>query len=159
MNNNYRRALSILSIGGGYLGVVISLSNLWAVSGFFTSLFVLCFVGLYLFGIVSGTFLLESGSLKAIRLNYIYWMLQVPVLMSPILGYQFSSGLVLNIWLGSFDGFGWNISLGSSFRYSMFESYQPWLMGINIIALAITLSLRKIISSIKNEQYDRVAQC
>ncbi len=144
MNRNHRRVLGVLSIGGGFLGVAIGLSKFAVVSGFFNYIFILVFVGFYIFGIVSGVLLIESDSYQAIKWSSLYWLIQVPIVMSPLLGYQFASGLILNVWLATAGGSGWYFSLGSAFGYSMFESFQPWSIGVNIVALLVTVYLYKV---------------
>ena len=77
------------------------------------------------------------------RMGFWYWLIQVPVLSSPVFGYFFR-GRWLHITFilqPSNWGYHFNLHFGSAFSASFFESHQPFYFGGNVFALFIALWL------------------
>ena len=84
MGNTARRVLGILTLGGSFTGLVITLQQIVTVAQ--PALAVVLSSGfalLYAWGAWCGTRLLE-GDPKAMHTSRIFWALQLPVLVSPI---------------------------------------------------------------------------
>lgn len=157
MNKLHRRIIGVLSIGGGFLGISLCIAQLFTTVHFLNYLFIPIFVALFFFGITSGLNLIENESVVSIKQNQLFWFIQIPILMSPVFGYQFASGLILNLWFSKAKGLEFYMSIGSSFRYSLFQSQQPYIIGINLIALFISVyyfSIRKRNNDIGGPNYE-----
>lgn len=143
-----RRTLGILATGGSTLGMVLSLAQLAHPQWLLAYVFLFAGIAVYAWGVWCGVEMLE-GSSAAVRHNRIFWAIQIPVFQSPLLGYTFSSGAYWNIaaQLSPFEiNNHWR--LGSEYNYSLLQLDKPWLIGVNILALAIFLFLTKQISAI-----------
>ncbi len=137
-----RRSLAILSIGGGFLGMISALMAGLSAGGI-TFLFTLPACAIYALGILSGVMLLEGHAQAVIR-NQAYWALQVPVLFSPLLSYQVGGGLVLNLGLNvSFLDLWYGYQIGSTFALNILTP-QPTLLGVNAVAAIFTLLLMHV---------------
>ena len=134
-----RRLLGILSLGGGFLGAVLILTQLlWGAPSSWQVLVSLPFLALYLWGIWCGVLMLE-GQPRALAHNRWFWAIQVPVLLSPAFSYQFMAGGGLNLGF-NFTGLRlfWEAQLGSKFRIDINRGSEFGL-GLNLLALAITV--------------------
>jgi hypothetical protein len=143
-----KRFLGILAIGGGFLGATATLSEVSAqyqtIGGGIVLLF--GFFALYAWGVWCGVLMLEDAP-NALSSNRWFWATQIPIFISPFLGYAFASGFFLNVWLRLPDfNLGFNFLLGSKFEYHFMQSDQPWVLGLNVFALAIFLFLSRAIS-------------
>ncbi|OAL60663.1 hypothetical protein A6R74_18260 [Halomonas sp. ALS9] len=105
---------------------------------FFDWLFCIGFLLLYAWGVWCGIQLIENHA-KAARSNFRFWLVQVPLFSSPLLGYFFASGAFFTVWIGldTWD-YSFNFVLGSSFQYSFLNSYFPPFVGVNILALLLS---------------------
>lgn len=138
MHPYVRRLLGILSLGGSFIGFTAALSMLAASPSILEGGIRLVFVLLYALGIWAGLRLIESAA-EGIKLSLIFWWTQVPYFMSPAIGYAFFSGANLTPYLRLGDdstgsGISWRI--GSEFRYAFMSPGEPWLIGINLVAVA-----------------------
>lgn len=141
-----RRALGILALGGGAVGISAFLALIMTRSNplewFFCSLFIL----LYAWGVWCGVRLLERqpGSERSMLK---YWLIQIPAFGSPYLGYFMASGFHATVALQldplKFNG---NFMFGSTANYSLLQPEQPWFIGVNLFALGIAWWLRRIIA-------------
>lgn len=100
-------------------------------------IFCLAVIGFYAWGVWCGLLLLEKQP-GSERPCIIYWLMQVPVIGSPFLGYFFSGGFYLILSMQLYPvKFNTEFLLGSTFRCWIFQPSQPWLVGINIFAVAV----------------------
>lgn len=138
-----RRALGVLAVGGGALGSSIALITLFQTTRVIEWLTYTVFSLLYAWGIWCGVTLLERQP-GAEKFNRRFWLLQVPVFNSPLLGYLMYSGfhLTLSVELTplSFNG---NFHAGSQFNFSLLQWDQPLSIGFNVFALGIFLWLAR----------------
>ncbi len=80
-----------------------------------------------------------------VRLNQVLWAIQVPVFLSPVVSYSFSTGGFVTAWLQLYPAFraGWNAWLGSSFTLNTFTP-GPLTLGVNIFALGLSYYLARV---------------
>lgn len=132
-----RRVVGILGIGGGAIGVAGALEILVQQRNPIAWLFSLGFVALYAWGAWCGVRMLEKHA-GAERSNLTYWLLQVPVLTSPVLGYFFASGFHLTVAVQLVPlKVNASFLLGSTFNYSLIQSGTPVSLGVNVFALSV----------------------
>jgi hypothetical protein len=150
VNSLQRRILGITSIGGGALGITVVVSNLNQDSGILYWIFCLSFIALYIWGCWCGILLIENSP-TSLQLNRRFWFIQIPVFMSPILGYSFSSGAYFNVWTSlTHFRLGADWYLGSHFNYSLLQSDKPFLLGVNLLALGVFIYLSKKIRELQS---------
>jgi hypothetical protein len=133
----FRRLILILTIGGGFVGIVAVTIRIFAHSNHFTTYVVLLVVGaLYGYGILIGLKLSE----RAVPLRHlrVYFSLQIPVVSSPLVVYQFCSGLQATVVI--LPGLGWQWRLGSEWHVAIL-SRASWGCGVNFVAAIIVLLL------------------
>ena len=132
-----RRTLGILALGGGFVGVALGSQMLMnAELSVPARVLILPFMALYGFGVWCGLGMLESRP-GTVALNRLFWLLQVPYVMSPIAGYLFASGAMAYVSFAPGSGFGAMARFGSQFQYSLFELTKPFVIGVNVVALAV----------------------
>jgi hypothetical protein len=136
-----RRAIGILTLGGGAIGIAAAITLLLTRKNPIEWIFCLAFMALYAWGVWCGVRLLE-GQIGAERSALKYWLAQVPTFGSPVLGYFLSSGFhtTVSLQLSPFKVNG-TFLLGSMFNYSLLQPEQPWFIGINLFAAAIAWCL------------------
>ncbi|WP_447928647.1 hypothetical protein [Vreelandella sp. EE27] len=139
MNKWQRRVGGTLAVAGGGIGAVSVFSLLFNGLNIFNWLFFFLFLALYSGGIVCGIKLIE-GHANAEKANFLFWLCQIPLVFSPVAGYFFASGLYFTVWFtpGTLD-MGTEFFVGSVFRYSLFESHQPLTLGVNLVAIAMSV--------------------
>ena len=137
-----RRILAILTLGGSFLGGVLSLGYLSANTiPVRDKFFVLISVAMYSWGVWCGTLLLESRD-GAIAANRTFWAIQIPYLTSPIAGYIFASGAFLYVTFQPFAlRFDYLFLLGSKFEFSLLQPAKSFVVGINVLAAGVYLFL------------------
>jgi hypothetical protein len=137
MNAWLRRLLLVLTIGGGFVGVLLTIPFLAQADKVIAYVMVIAFVALYGYGIFLGLKLSEGvAPLRALR---VYFALQIPFISSPLVAYRFSTGFQTTIAIGqSRLAVDWR--LGSEGQFALFSS-APLGIGLNIVALAIVLLL------------------
>ncbi len=141
MKESYHRALTILSIGGAFTGIVITLAGLISMTDHrvIAYLLYLVFIGLYGYGIWAGIrFSEDSADLKPLR---VYYLMQVPWISSPILSYRFTSGFHVTAGI-----IGSNVQcffrIGSEWNLNFLQVF-PWGIGLNAFALAVLIFLKR----------------
>lgn len=132
-----RRTLGLLPIVGGGAGLAVlttviagqqSLNVLGAA-------ILLTFALLYSVGIVAGLWMLE-GHRHAVALNLVFWALQVPQLISPVVTYVFWAPANLGVWWNmttSQTGFAYQV--GSTFRFDVLNLGSNVAIALNVFAL------------------------
>lgn len=136
--------LLISSLGGGFAGFSIALMHLLKPNPVLGYIMIMLFIALYALGVFAGLRLAKRVDHTALEALKLYWTLQIPIFMSPIAGYQAGSGLVVNIWYSTKQGFEASFAVGSNFVYSLFQSFQPWAIGINLFAFIMLIFLRRV---------------
>jgi hypothetical protein len=141
MNTWMRRLHLVLTVGGGFAGIIITLQAFFASKEanpmFYALLF--AFVCLYGFGVFAGLRFAETPQEKK-WLAIFYW-LQVPWISSPLVAYRFASGFhISGAVIGSqLSGF---FRIGSDWQFSFFQS-APWGVGLNVFALIMAIITMK----------------
>lgn len=136
-----RRMLGILAVGGGAVGVVVCLAMFARQMGPLSYFLILFGSAIYGWGIWCGVKLLEAAP-GASGSNRWFWAIQIPVLQSPVIGYVFSSGALLDIYAQANPlKFGFNWLVGSQFNYELLQPGKPLVVGVNVFALAAFLVL------------------
>jgi hypothetical protein len=151
-----RRLFGILALGGGAIGFAVSLQTIIARTHPLDWLFCLAFMALYAWGIWCGLRLIE-GQPGAERSNAVYWLLQVPYFVSPVVGYFFASGFHLTMSLQvSPMKFDLNSQLGSTMFYSLLQTDKPLVFGLNLFALAGALYMNRLsrLAAPSNNQFE-----
>jgi hypothetical protein len=139
MNIWFRRLLVILTVGGGFLGMVMTVNALFAskdtpVLGY---AMLGLFVALYGYGIVAGLRLSEDANHYGHVL--FFYALQVPFFSSPIILYRFGGGLQVTVWVVGLN-FGWMFRLGSDWQMAILQP-NSWGGGVNLFAASILFAL------------------
>ena len=136
-----RRLHIVLTIGGGFVGVVVTLQAFFAAkesNPMFYALLV-TFIGLFAYGIYAGLRFADNPS-DTKHLIAFYW-LQVPWLSSPLLAYRFASGF--HVTGGFVDSkLSMLFRIGSDWQFSTAKP-APWGLGINVFALVVVILLMR----------------
>lgn len=134
--------LIVLEVGGGFAGIsMMFILQQWnaSTSHYFWWVFSIYVGFLFLFGIVAGLALVEKPQLGA-ALSAVYQALQIPVISSPLLTYEFFSGLQLGVGLAK-GGLAFFVEYGARFALQLSMSAAPWSIGVNILALVLFVYL------------------
>jgi hypothetical protein len=136
-----RRTAGILTLVGGAVGVAVVGLTLPTRTPVATALaFSLLFTLLYGLGIVIGVWLLKRDR-RGVAWGVPYWCLQIPLLSSSVLSYQFATGafayvtvtdgrLLLNAQAGSWFDLRW-------------PGGAPLAIGFNLLAIGMSILLWK----------------
>ncbi|MCG7546769.1 hypothetical protein [Pseudoalteromonas sp. Of7M-16] len=147
LNQWFKRVTSVLTIGGAFLGITHMLSTLPNISGLFTYGIYAFFFVIYVLGIVAAVRLFEKSTVGVIKDNLIFWAIQIPLFMSPFIGYQLTNGAFLNIFVSSQTGLNVVPMLGSIFQFSIFQFQQPWAIGINPVAILVSAYFYRVLKA------------
>ncbi len=135
--------LGVVGVGGaawGLLALGVSFRNtqLSASSVVISALFCV----LFMFGGYAGVLAIRR-SRGWLHFTTLFWLIQVPVLSSPVISYAFASGGFVTAWLQLYPPIhvGTNFFLGSTFTFNLFTSGVPFAIGVNVIALAVSFLL------------------
>lgn len=137
MNIWLRRLLLILTIGGGFVGIALTIQFFTQADKVIAYVMLVAFSGLYGYGIFVGIKLSEGPPLlKHLRL---YFGLQIPFISSPVIAYRFCSGLQATVAMVQ-SSLKWDFRLGVEGQFAILSS-APWGIGVNFVALAIVFLL------------------
>jgi hypothetical protein len=101
----------------------------------------LAFALLYLAGIMAGMWMLE-GHRHAVALNLVFWALQVPQLISPVVTYVFWAPANLGVWWDvSTSQTGFAYQVGSTFQFNLLNLGSNIAIALNFFALVCMLYL------------------
>lgn len=134
-----RCLLIVTEIGGGFGGLTgLLIERPWSTSIPPDSILSALFGVLYIFGIIAGLTLVEWQRL-GIKLSLVYQALQIPIVASPLLTYEFFSGLQIGVcWYE--DRVIALFQIG--FRIVLSVTRQnPWGGGLNLLALTLFVYL------------------
>ncbi|WP_368564176.1 hypothetical protein [Pseudoxanthomonas sp. UTMC 1351] len=138
-----RRTLGLLPIVGGGAGlavlttVIAGQQDLNALG----AIILVTFALLYLVGIVAGLWMLEDHR-HAVALNLVFWALQVPQLISPVMTYVFWAPANIGVWWNmttSQSGFAYQV--GSTFQFDLLNIGSNVAVALNAFALVCMLYL------------------
>jgi hypothetical protein len=139
MNIWFRRFLVILTVGGGFLGAVITANVVFSAKDMSVVGYAIltAFIGLYVYGIFAGMRLSENPS----RYGHVlaFFLLQVPFFSSPILVYRFACGFHATVGVVGFS-LGGMFRLGSDWQMAILQP-NSWGVGINLFAAAVSFAL------------------
>jgi hypothetical protein len=143
MKNWQRRTLGCLALGGGAVGLAAIFGVLFTDQPIASKIIVLLSLPLYAWGIWCGVQMLEQHP-SALRSNFWFWAIQIPVLQSSVLSYLFSSGLLVGLWLqfapSNINFLTW---VGSRFELTINQP-KPLALGFNVVALAISFFIWRL---------------
>ena len=141
MNRWIKYLLIILEVGGGFTGIsMMFLLQQWNTSMSIYAWIGSIFVGfMFLFGIVAGLALIDSPQLGT-ALSAVYQAIQIPFMSSPLLTYEFYSGLQLGFGLAK-GGLAFFVKYGARFALQLSMSAAPWRIGVNVLALVLFVYL------------------
>ena len=143
MRRGIDTGIGILAIGGGAVGLVVAAMQIVrAPPSLAIGLVVILFAIAYMFGIWCGVAILQRRP-GWLRMNRIFWGMQVVSIASPLVSYSFSSGALFVVW-GRLSpwGAGFHAWLGSNFDIAVGRDSHV-LFGLNLFALAITVYLAR----------------
>jgi hypothetical protein len=142
MNKWIKYLLIVLEVGGGFAGIsMMFIFQQWraSTSHYFWWVFSIYVCFLFLFGIVAGLALVERPQVGA-ALSAVYQSLQIPVISSPLLTYEFLSGFQLGVgWTKGSPAF--FVEYGARLALQLSMRTAPWFIGINMLALAFFIYL------------------
>ncbi len=142
INAWFVRVISVLTIGGCFIGLTTIINHLMSPQGLFSYLIFALFFATFVLGIVISIRLVERCTLGALTDNRNFWAIQTFFFSSPIMAYQLTNGLLINIWITNNDGWQHGFMIGSAFSLNFLNVNQPWALGINLVAIAITVYLQ-----------------
>ncbi len=148
MNKILKIIVSLVQIGGGLLGLgLIVLSFLDGQPTQTVMKFHIIFGCVFLFGVVSGLALIIKPRLGLV-LSALFQAVQIPFFIKSGIAYAMSCGACVNLYKHA-SGWGFNFFFGSRYSLSL-NSEQPWLIGVNIVALVLFVFLIKEICFFKS---------
>lgn len=147
INKWFVRLVSVITIGGAFTGITLVTSNFQAISGAINHLIYLAFICVYIWGICTSVKLFENKTVGALRQNLVFWQIQIPIFMSPLIGYQLGNGIFLNVWVSSTTGLEFSAAIGSAFNFVILQFHQPWAVGVNLFAVCVSFAIHKYINS------------
>jgi hypothetical protein len=136
-----RLTLVTLTVGGGFAGFAATLQLLLKLDGHGLVSFALAagFLALYAFVTASGLLFVRDQRQTVPLL--VAFALQIPWVSSPIFGYRFAAGFQATI---GFMGGALSAAfrLGSDWQCNLLQN-RPWGIGVNLLALFITVLLAR----------------
>jgi hypothetical protein len=139
MNKSLKTIVLIIQIGGGLFGLgligrLLLMEQTTPSAAIVHGVFILVFT----FGIVAGVALIMRPKL-GLRLSAVFQLMQIPILTGPTVAYALFSGACFNLFCHG-TGLGFNFLFGSRY-YLAIQSGEPWLVGINALALVLFILL------------------
>lgn len=98
------------------------------------------FAFVFLFGVIASLTLIIKPRLGLV-LSAMFQTVQIPLFIKSGIVYSLSSGVCFNLYKNS-GGWGFNYLFGSHYSLNL-NSVQPWLAGINVVALVLFVFLVK----------------
>jgi hypothetical protein len=139
MNKSLRIILLVLQLGGGLLGIGLIGQSLLTKHLSQTAVIIhIAFIFVFLFGIVAGVALVKRLK-PGLWLSAIFQAMQIPIVIMPAAAYVLVSGACFNLYRHA-TGYGFNFLFGSRYHFSI-HSGEPWMVGINALALVLFILL------------------
>jgi len=139
MNKWIKWLLLLFQIGGGAFGLALVAKQLLSTEQTGISLILhIVFTLVFLFGIAAGVALVKKPNL-GLLMSLVYQGIQIPIIISPVVAYRMFSGATFFVYGGQ-TGFGAYLFFGGHYLFWLNGS-EPWLVGINFIALALFIFL------------------
>jgi hypothetical protein len=139
MNKSLKIVVLIIQIGGGLLGLgLIGRSLLTDQITLSTAIVHAVFSFVFAFGIFAGVVLIKRLKL-GLWLCAVFQAIQIPIVIVPTAAYALASGACFNLYRHA-TGFGFNFLFGSRY-YLAIQRGEPWMVGINALALVLFILL------------------
>ncbi len=140
-----RRILALVALVGSFTGLTAAVPNIMALNsggGSFVNLgLAVLGVIFFIYGIMCGFWLLERRT-GAVLANVIFWLLQLPVVVTSMLTWKISTLAFLNMTTDpAFSLFGVGMGSGSSFSLALDTSPEDLSIGFNMFALLMIILL------------------
>lgn len=144
MKNWERRMFGILALGGGTVGFVLTSQYVLSQKGLMTWLLCFLAIAIYLWGMWCGLMMLE-GRPGALKYNRRYWLVQTPLLQSPLFTWTIWGGAhgtaVLQIWPLKLN---FSTGYGGGFTFNVLHQPNAFAIGVNVLAVVFVAWLAKI---------------
>jgi hypothetical protein len=148
-----RLTIVLMTVGGGFAGVLITADRLFHLNGHGAAYAIILAIFFLLYAFVTTSGLMFVHDPHRTRPVLVALALQMPWVSCPIFVYQFASGLYAAVTVGEAEvagniGFhlGWIAQFGSLFRIAGFQDI-PWNLGVNLIAVLMFVLLRRSVQS------------
>ena len=143
MNRLLKIIVLIAQIGGGLMAVgLIGHSLLTEQLPRETVVAHVAFIVVFSFGILAGAALIKKPAL-GLRLSAAFQAIQIPIVAGSAAAYALACGASFNVYKHA-TGWGFNFLFGSRYCFYL-NGEQPWVLGINLFALALfVLLIREI---------------
>ena len=139
MNKLLKTVVLLAQIGGGLVGLgLIGRAFLTEHPTKITMIIHVAFILVFSFGIVAGVVLIKRPRLGRL-LSAIFQAMQIPLAIGPTVSYALFSGACFNVYKHA-TGWGFNFLFGSRYYFCL-NGREPWLAGINIVALVLFVLL------------------
>jgi hypothetical protein len=142
MNTWLIRLTVILQIGGSFLGIIASITNV-VQTQYETGTIILTIpvIAFLVFGIYSALLLIERNS-RGLDYSIVFYFVQIPVLTSPLISFYIHAGAYFTLTLSIFR-INFNYMLGSVWYISFLKHGESFSIGINLVAVLFFLLLDK----------------
>jgi len=146
MNPWLRRLHLVLTIGGGFAGLALSLGTLG--DSFRQSLLAgLVNVGVALYFLWAVVIGLRLADDRASRRSFLWlYGVQVPVLSGPVIAYRLSLGAHVSVGVLG-DSFHMSWQLGAQYSINLWAGELLWGVGVNLVALCMYFITRRTMPS------------
>ena len=133
----------VVSIGGGFSGFALTSAQLLQTGlPFFNYLLSAGVAVAYAAGVYGGLKLIEDEE-KGLTILSWYFLTQVPLLVSPVVTYVFSSGATIGATVGT-NGINFAVYYGARWEFYLFRlSDHTIAVGLNFFAIWATWYLRR----------------
>ena len=139
MNKLLKTIVLLVQIGGGLVGLgFIGRTFLTKQLTEIAMIIHVAFVLVFSFGIVAGVFLIKRPRLGRL-LSAIFQAMQIPLVVGPTVSYALFSGASFNVYKHA-TGWGFNFLFGSRYYFFLYSG-EPWVVGINCVALVLFVLL------------------
>jgi hypothetical protein len=148
-----RMTVVLMTVGGGFAGVLITANQLFHLEGHGVAYAILVSIFFLLYAFVATSGLMFVHDPRRTRPVLVALALQIPWVSGPIFAYQFASGLFAAMTVGTPEEagrmnlhFGLNAQIGSQFSVAGFQEI-PWSLGVNLIPFLIFVLLRRSVQA------------
>ncbi len=149
VNLKQHKYISIIYLIGGAIGAVMFLPQIAHLPGNILSIFATVLLFLQIIASLYGGWKFLKN--EAIGIQILYWVSIscIPVISFPLLSYwaYFGAGLFPSLSVGSYSGFNFNFNFGYGSQLWIFPDESGLTFGINIVALVLMLTIKKIMHS------------